>query len=217
MPVLGQNARVIDMTGETVDVKPFSSACNTLQDVPIVDAVIKYNDKVSGKSHLLLIKNALYVPSNVNNLIPPFMMREAGVIVNDTPRIHVDDPTNEDHTLYFPEEKVRIPLYLSGIFSYFETSLPTEEECEECEEALLLTPIFQWDPHNPAYAQNEQNIVDWKGNVLEKGDRVKIHLSDIPDDPTSEDAFVISSAKIAHVSNYYPSVTQHDFLRRACG
>ena len=57
MPVLGRNARVIDMTGETVDVKPFSSACNTLQDVPIVDAVVKYNDKVSGKSHLLLIKN----------------------------------------------------------------------------------------------------------------------------------------------------------------
>ena len=152
-----------------VDVKPFISACSTLQDVLIVVAVIKWNDKVNGKSHPLLIKNALCIPSNVNDLTLPFMMREAGVTVRDTPRTHVDAPTNEDHTLHFPEEKVRIPLCLSGIFSCFETSMPTEQECEECEDVLLLTPTFQWDPHNPAHAQNEKNIVNWRGEVLEKG------------------------------------------------
>jgi hypothetical protein len=40
----------------------------------------------------------LYVPSLDHNLLPPFMMREAGVIVKDTPKIELDEPSEECDT-----------------------------------------------------------------------------------------------------------------------
>jgi hypothetical protein len=47
-------------------------------------------------------------------LVPPFVMREAGIIVRDTPKIHLEEPTEEDHALTFPETGFRIPLWLTG-------------------------------------------------------------------------------------------------------
>ena len=92
MPVVGRNAAIVVDTAKTVNVKPFSSECNELEEVPIVDAVVKWICPVNGTTHLFLIRKSLSVPSMNNNLIPPFIMREAGVIVNDVPKIHVTRP-----------------------------------------------------------------------------------------------------------------------------
>jgi hypothetical protein len=75
-----------------------------------------------------LIRNSLYVPSLDYNLLPPFMVREAGVIVKDTPKIQLNDPSEEDHAITFPETGFTIPLSLWGVFSYFRTTKPTKDE-----------------------------------------------------------------------------------------
>jgi hypothetical protein len=41
------------------------------------------------KTYLLIVRNALHVPSMQHNLIPPFIMREAGLVVNDVPKMQV--------------------------------------------------------------------------------------------------------------------------------
>ena len=51
------------------------------------------------KTYLLVARNALYVPSMQNNLLPPFILREAGLHVNDVPKIHVSSPTIDDHMI----------------------------------------------------------------------------------------------------------------------
>eukprot|EP00957_Ditylum_brightwellii_P128393 9792090-Ditylum_brightwellii.AAC.1 len=56
--------------------------------VKLVDAALKYDCPHQDKSYLLLVRNTLHVPSMDHNLIPPFMLREAGITVNDTPKIH---------------------------------------------------------------------------------------------------------------------------------
>lgn len=53
------------------------------------------------------------------NLIPPFMMREAGLQVNVTPKIHVNDPNEHHHAIVFPDDNLAIPLCLNGTFSFF--------------------------------------------------------------------------------------------------
>ena len=63
------------------------------------------------------------------NLIPHFIMREAGLIVRETPKIHLDSPTSDDHAIIIGEN-LRIPLYLSGTFSYFNTRKPTLEDLQ---------------------------------------------------------------------------------------
>ena len=64
------------------------------------------------------LTNALHVPNMKNHLIPPFILREAGIEVHDTPKIQVDDPSIHDHSLYFKDGDMRIHLSLHGIFSY---------------------------------------------------------------------------------------------------
>ena len=180
MPVVGKGAHV-EYTGRTADVNAFSPSYDTSQ-LPIVDAVIQYDCTHSGQSYLLYIRNALYVPEMNNHLIPPFVMREAGIKVNDTPKIHTDVPSIADHSIEFPETNLRIPLSLNGMFSYFPTSKPTAETLRDCEEIYVLTPS-RWNPHDSAYAHNEAHMLDWQGDMVEPKDRQTIDLHDVAEDP----------------------------------
>ena len=65
--------------------------------------------------------------------MPPFVLREAVLILNDKPNIHCEDPSVEEHTFLDEETGLRIPFTLSGTLSMFETSLLTDEEIENAE------------------------------------------------------------------------------------
>ena len=54
--------------------------------VPIVDAAVAYEFQYTLKTCILVVKNALDVPSMNHNLAPPFILQEAGLIVNDVPK-----------------------------------------------------------------------------------------------------------------------------------
>ena len=162
MPVVGSDNVVLVETGKFVDVSAYSPEYPVKQ-VLVIDAAIQYDDPYDGSSRFLLIKNSLQVPSMKNNLLPQFLMQEAGLVVNDTPKIHVVDPGVDDHSIYFPELKYRIPLSLSGIFSYFLSSKPTLSDLNNAEEEflLVLTPD-QWNPHDSTFSFNEASMLDWK-------------------------------------------------------
>jgi hypothetical protein len=81
MPVVGRNAYVISRSGEMADVSPFSPDYKSMA-IPIVDAAVLYECPLKGEPYILVIRNALHVPSMKGNLMPPFVMREAGVQVN---------------------------------------------------------------------------------------------------------------------------------------
>ena len=66
------------------------------------------------------------------NLIPPLIVREAGVVINDKPKIHVSDPSLDDHARIFVKDNMRIPLKLNRILSYFETTTPIPEQVWDC-------------------------------------------------------------------------------------
>ena len=51
-----------------------------------------------------------------HNLIPPFIMGEAGLLVNKVPTIHVKDPEYSDHLIMFPDDDLKIHLTLLGTF-----------------------------------------------------------------------------------------------------
>ena len=44
------------------------------------------------------------------------------------------------------------------------------------EDIFLMTPEGTWNPHTDAYAQNEANMLDYEGNMINNKDRVKIIL-----------------------------------------
>ena len=195
MVVMGKHSYILSRSGRTAEVSPFSPSYEALSAVPIVDAAVAYDCPYSGKTYILVCQNALSIPEMEHNLVPPFIMREANIVVNDTPKIQVATPTENDHSIYFPDARVRIPLSLWGVFSYFPTRRPTIEELRDSEDILLLTPEGRsWDPHSDVYARNEENMLDWEGNMVEPKSRPRILLEDLPDFEAEHVASVSISA-----------------------
>ena len=164
----------------------------------------------TGKGALLVVQNALHVPSMTNNLIPPFMIREAGITLNDIPKIHVKDPTIDNHAIIFPVDNFSIPLKLYGIFLYFPTFVPTQQQVEESTEVYILTPEHKWNPHDESYAHNEESMVDWEGNIKDPRDRDLIMISDIPVDPMIPSVSCIPDVESRIVQNTYSRIEAVD-------
>jgi hypothetical protein len=112
MAVVGRHCFVIQETGRQADVSPFSPEYESLNQVDIVDAAIMYECPYTGKEVILVIQNVLYMPAMDNNLIPPFIMREAGLIVNNVPKMQMNNPTDNHHSIVFLDEEFCIPLSL---------------------------------------------------------------------------------------------------------
>lgn len=174
-----------------------------------MDVAIAYDCLFTNECYILVFHNALSVPSMEHNLILPFIMREAGIQGNEAPKIHVDNPTVNDHSLFFPGAETRIALLLWGICSYFPCRIPIRTELEE-NRVLLMTPDgSSWNPHSDVYARNEENMLDWEGRIVEPKDRVRILLSEI-----QEDTAIVSSATVSTIEMQAIDTitTEADFL-----
>ena len=141
MPVVGCEAFVLAELNRTCDVSPYTPDYEPMR-VPMVDAAVKYESPFDGRVYILVIRNALYVPSMDYNLLPPFMLREAGVLVKDTPKIQVGEPTEEDHAITFPETGFRIPMSLCGTFSYFPTTKPSQDDLVNPSQSSIDSSFF---------------------------------------------------------------------------
>ena len=163
-------------------------------EAELVDAALLYECPYEGKSHILVIRNAIHVDSMENNLIPPFIVQEAGLQVNKRAKIHTEDPTADDHSIIFPTTSFRIPLQLFGIFSYFSTTKPTENHMLAGHDVYVMTPEM-WNPHLEVYEQNKANVVDWEGNIKQPKDRIKVIIEDISGEANEGD-YQISSVEM---------------------
>ena len=112
------------------------------------------------------------------------MLREAGITINDVPKIHISSPTEELHSIMFQETNFQIPLSLYGTFSYFPTSKPSIKDLEEPDDIYVLTPTIS-NPHSDTYVINEESILDWEGHMRNERDHEKrVVLDKIPSEET---------------------------------
>jgi hypothetical protein len=86
MAIAGFDCTVIATSGRYATVTPFSSNLPTMDMVEIGDVAIAYDDPISLQTYLLVMRNALLIPSMDHNLIPPFLLRMAGLQVDETPK-----------------------------------------------------------------------------------------------------------------------------------
>ena len=68
---------------------------------PIADVIVAYDCKRSNQTYLLVARNVLYIDDMEDNLIPPFIMRQAGLTVSEIAKIHCDpdELTDDDCTI----------------------------------------------------------------------------------------------------------------------
>ena len=169
MVCLGKHCTVLNYTGKTVKVNAFASEVGSLNNIPVVDAVVVYEDPYdNGTLYLLVVYNALYIPSMSHHLIPPFLLREAGLMVSDVPKIQSPNPTTSTHSIYDARTELRIHLQLNGIFSYFKCRAMAPDELQRWNEFPVVhaTPNGQeWDPYNEVYAEEEASFLNYRGEL----------------------------------------------------
>jgi hypothetical protein len=166
MIVLGKFSFIFESTGQTCSVIPFSKDLGVAENVPVVDGAIAYDDPFTGQVYILICRNALYIPSMDNNLLPPFILRAGGVRLNDVPKIHCTNPRNIDHSISFENHDLIIPLQLHGTFSFFNHRLPTNDELYGCDKIFITPDSSKWNPHCDSFARNEQSMTDYEGNIV---------------------------------------------------
>ena len=79
MAVAGANVLIISKSGLVVTVTPFSVDLPPMDDVEIGDVAMVYDDPRKGITYILVMRNALLIPSMDHYLIPPFLIGEAGI------------------------------------------------------------------------------------------------------------------------------------------
>ena len=162
-PVVGANAHILERTGRTVSVCGFTDELGKSLLVEVVHAAVVFDCPTTGNSYVMFLNNALHVPSLECSLINPFIMRLAGIVVDECPKLLAEIPSIAHHSLYFPDQDLRIPLALDGIVSYFPCHMPRGEELTDPSNFLALSPsgscgksvIF---PHLVGFHSSRQNI-----------------------------------------------------------
>ena len=178
-PVLGRGAKIVRQTGRKVSVRGFSDELGHPINVEVVDGILKYECELTGNEYILVIRNALHLPSLKNHLIPPFMMRLASIEVNECPKFLAKQPSIEHHSLYFPNEKLRLPLLLCGIISYLPTVTPSNEDSEILP-ALELTPqTSSWNPHSTSFQDQEDAMMNYRGELKDDAQTTTLSMCHI--------------------------------------
>lgn len=210
-PVVGPGAYILSRTGKKISVNGFTDELGKTLVVEVVDACVCYDCEHSGLTYLLIVRNALYINSMKAHLIPPFVMRLNGLIVDECPKFLSKNPTIENHSIFFPDNDIRIPLKLHGITSYIDTRKPTMHEVDSLPTVLRLSPdTDSWNPHDTAFSEQEDAMLNYRGELKELNKRKfivsacgteNLHGDDLSDSLVSRAAssgcstFSISSVK----------------------
>ena len=177
-PVVGSEALMIRTHDMKVRVNGFTPALGS-KTVDIVDAAIAYECEFTGKVLIMVIRNGLHLKDMRHNLLSPFIMRLAGLEVNEQPKFMTRNPKTKHHLIYFKENNLKPPLAIKGIVSSLPTRKPIQEEYLNITTSIeLTTPFTEWDPHNPSYGISENCMMDHDGNINSN--------LNIPEDPTAE-------------------------------
>jgi hypothetical protein len=172
MAVAGSDCTVIATSGHHATVTPLSSNLPTMDMVEIGNVAIAYDDPIFLQTYLLVMRNALLILTMDHNLIPPFLIRLAGLQVDETPKHQLALPTVDNHAIYDSETGMHIHLKLNGIFSNFTTQALTLDKVENWDTfpIVFVAPDGDaWDPHTSHYADNEAAMLDTNGLIVEHG------------------------------------------------
>jgi hypothetical protein len=129
-----------------------------------------YDCPYSEQTYMHIARNALCVSSMDNNLFLVISLREVGLLVNETTKIHCEDPSVEESSIFDEESGLKISLSLNRIFSAFKTRAPSEKEVEEIENYQIKysSPLTPMDYVNESCRMNEDYLVDVRGDICRR-------------------------------------------------
>jgi hypothetical protein len=116
-----------------------------------VSAALTHEFPKIGRTVCLILHQAIYLPTLQHNLLCPMQMRLHGVVVNETPRLQCESPTESSHSVVARgvsvDETITMPLFLKGLTSCMTTGKLIKFELENCEHFELTAKSPAYDPH----------------------------------------------------------------------
>jgi hypothetical protein len=172
--VIGEEtALVIHDFEQPVRVFGYDEAIGQAMNFKTVSAIIAYDQPETGEKYMLTIHQAILIPQMKANLLSPMQLRDNDLRVNGKPKYMALNPSDDHHAIIIPGKgddasKLRIPLALKGVISYFPSSKPTKEEYESTDLDLCLELMYEspeWDPSSPMFGEQEAAMLDSNGKL----------------------------------------------------
>jgi hypothetical protein len=156
-----------------VNVTGFDPTLGKTLNLDLVSAALAYDCPTTGAATILMIHQAVHVPTMENDLLCPMQMRMNDVEVHECPKFMEAAPSDTSHSLGITQggEELRISLGLRGVTSYFPTRKPTSLELATCPRFDLKAEDPEWDPSSTTFQEQEDAQVDSHGLVHDTGDR----------------------------------------------
>ena len=81
-------------------------------------------------------------------------MGEAGLVVDYLPKVQSLYPTKHNHSTYFTDEHLRVPLILHVIFSYIPSKKSSVSVLHDYDNKILFLTTGNINPHNGINSEN---------------------------------------------------------------
>ena len=100
MAVAGGGCTIIAKSGQYATVTLFSADLPVMEKVEIGDMAIAFKNPITLVTYLLVMRNALLIPSMDHKLLPLFLVREASLFLDKTPKFQCTNLSRDNHTIY---------------------------------------------------------------------------------------------------------------------
>ena len=129
--VIGKNAYIFLDHDQVVDIIGYDRSKGTrAQNMKTVSGPLAYDDQATGKMTILVVHQAIHMPTMESNLLCQIQARKNDIKVDETPKVLTKNPTDIMHAISGKDGDgilVTIPLSLKGVTPYFPTRKPTKE------------------------------------------------------------------------------------------
>ena len=92
--------------------------------------------------------------------------------MDECPKFLAKNPSVKNHSVYFRQHDLRLPLQIYGIVSYLPARAPLENELLPISLEIELAPNApDWDPHDQMYQEQEESMLTYKGEIKDSPKR----------------------------------------------
>ena len=153
--VAGKNCVPLHYTERTCDVQPYSTAYQPVTGVSIITAATAYTAP-SGRTYILIINEALWMPDLPHSLFNPNQFRHYGTTVQDNP--YCDEPM----VIADVEGVFTACLQTEGTDIFLRTWAPSHDDLMQYPHIVLSSPRA-WNPRSltmPSLTPIEQQAIE---------------------------------------------------------
>lgn len=122
-----------------VNVQGYGSSLGA-EEYPVVSGAVKYIQPYTGAMYHIIVHQAVHMPALWHHLMCPIQYRINDVIVNDYPKIYVQNLDHESHAVVTQDEygdNIMPPVHLNNVTLLFDTEALSQEAFDRHDNMMI--------------------------------------------------------------------------------